>query len=126
MLCFSLQTQLINLINEQYFAYMYLYNSIRNILKIQYTFDSRIKKVFAKIQLLIQHNIICNYRNILHVYSENWLTINQIDGIRLLSTRKRAAPSLLYHSYSIIIVRLLQEWSIRISGIVENLEVKQF
>jgi len=126
MLCFSLQTQLINLINEQYFAYMYLYNSIRNILKIQYTFDSRIKKVFAKIQLLIQHNIICNYRNILHVYSENWLTINQIDGIRLLSTRKRAAPSLLYHSYSIIIVRLLQEWSIRISEIVENLEVKQF
>ncbi len=68
--------------------------------------------------------ILCNYRNILHLYSESWLSIHQIGGIQMLKTIKTNAPSFIHNSYSIIVARLLREWMKHIDDLVVNIESK--
>jgi len=65
------------------------------------------KYSFKKIVNILQRNILCKYRNILYVYSKTWLTIDEIQGIQILKTRKRTVSSFLHNSYSIIVTLLL-------------------
>ena len=84
------------------------------------------RKDLEKLRDLIAVNL-CSFRNIYHVYSQTWLTIDQIDEMTFSKTRKRANLSqFYYHSYTIIITQLLQEWFIKISGVVANIEEKFF
>jgi hypothetical protein len=91
---------------------------------MQNVFGTSIDKSFKKILHVIQKNIICNYRNIFHVYSETWLTIDEISGIEITKTRKRNAPSVLHPIYSIIVTRLLHEWMNNVNNVDVNIESK--
>ncbi|CAF0939256.1 unnamed protein product [Adineta ricciae] len=104
------RTGLLNLIKEQHYAYSYLYNSIRSVLKLGNIFAPSVDKSFKAILLEIEKNILCNYQNIFYTYSEPISSVDEIDGIQVTNRRKRHAPSLMHNSYSMIIVELLNEW----------------
>jgi hypothetical protein len=112
------------LIKEENDAFNYLYNSIENILKLDYIFSDLMNKFFKKISNILRTNILCKYRNIFHVYSEPWLSTDQIDGYQLEKTRKRNAPSFVYNSHSMIVSRLLHEWINHTNNLVVNIESK--
>ena len=86
--------------------------------------DSRVDSQFKKISDILRKDIICNYRNILHVYSASWLSIDQINGISISKTRKRNAPSFVYGSHTIILIKLLREWINNTNGFVVNIVTK--
>jgi hypothetical protein len=112
------------LFKEENYAYSYIYNSIKSILKIENIFGKSIDKSFKKILDILQKDILCNYRNILHMYSESWISIQEISGIQISKTRKRSAPSFLHNTYSIIVIRLLNEWMKNVNNFVDNVERK--
>jgi len=112
------------LFKEENYAYSYLYNSIKNILKIENIFGKSIDKSFKKILNILQKDILCNYRNILYIYSESWVSIDDISGIQISKTRKRSAPSVLHNIHSIIVIRLLNEWMKNVNNFVVNVESK--
>jgi hypothetical protein len=80
--------------------------------------------LFKNISSIVRKEILCNYRNILYVYSATWVSIDQINGIPVLKTRKRNAPSLIYGSYSIVTIKLLQEWINNIGEFVGSIKFK--
>ncbi|CAF1223856.1 unnamed protein product [Rotaria magnacalcarata] len=120
------RTDFIHLIQEENYAFSYLYNSINNILNIKHVFGRSIDELLEKISNNLKINVLCNYRNIFHVYSESWLPISKINGIQILTTRKRKIPPLLHHAYSIIIIRLLEEWIANANHIIANIDSKYF
>ncbi|CAF1101631.1 unnamed protein product [Rotaria sordida] len=118
------KTDFIHLIQEENYAFSYLYKSIYNILKKGDIFGASTNELFKKILNNLQENILCNYRSILHVYSQSWLSVDEITGIEILTTRKRHAPSISYHTDSMIIIRLLHKWIKNIKNIVANIDSK--
>ncbi|UJR21986.1 hypothetical protein I4U23_025054 [Adineta vaga] len=118
------RTDLLNLLKEQNFAYTYLYNSIKSVLKLENIFAPSIDKSFKTILYNIQKNILCNYRNIFYTYSEFVSSVDDISGIPIANRRKRHAPSVMHNSYSMIIVELLNEWMKHVESFVKNLETK--
>jgi hypothetical protein len=50
--------------------------------------------------------------------------MEDIKGIQILITRKRTAPSILHHTYSIIVTKLLKEWMKNVNDFVLNIESK--
>ncbi len=109
---------------EENYAYSYLYNSIKNILKIENIFGKSIDQSFKTILNILQKDILCNYRNILYIYSESWVSIDGISGIQISKTRKRSAPSVLHNTYSIIVIQLLNKWMKNVNDLVVNVERK--
>ncbi|CAF3189656.1 unnamed protein product [Rotaria sp. Silwood2] len=118
------KTDFINLIQEEHNAFSYLYNSIHNILKIRNIFGTSVDDSFKTILNNLQKNILCKYRSILHVYSDSWSRIDEINGIEILRMRKRHAPSFFHNAYSMIVVELLQEWIKNVNNIVVNIDSK--
>jgi hypothetical protein len=91
---------------------------------MQNVFNSKIDKSFTKILNLIPKHILCNYRDILHLYGETWLSIDEINGIHVSRTRKRSAPSVLHQIYSFIVTRLIHEWMEHINHVDVNIGSK--
>ncbi|CAF4216805.1 unnamed protein product [Rotaria socialis] len=120
------RTDFIHLIQEENYAFSYLYSSINNILHIKYIFGHSIDESLEKISNNLKINILCNYRNIFHVYSESWLPISKINGIQILTTRKRKISPFLHHAYSFIVIRLLEEWVANANHIIGNIDSKYF
>ncbi|CAF1403238.1 unnamed protein product [Rotaria sp. Silwood1] len=114
----------IHLIKEQYFAIGYLYNSLQNLRYIQSTLGKQFDNLFNQTQTILQKDILCNYMNILRVYSENWSTIDQINGIDITETQMHELSSLEYNSYLIIIVQLISKWMRCIKDVIDTLEYK--
>jgi hypothetical protein len=110
------------LLKEENYAIIYLINSIGNLLGEKSTFGQNANDLFTKAQTILQKQILCNYRNILHVYSENRVPDHQITGIRIPKTRKRDLLSFTYNTYSTIIIRLTRGWIERIDDFIDNLE----
>ncbi|CAF0795816.1 unnamed protein product [Rotaria sordida] len=96
----------------------------KNVRYIQSILGKQFDNLFNKTQIILQNDILCNYINILYVYSKNWLTIDQINGIQITEIRKHELLSLEYNSYSIIIVQLINQWMGCIEDIIDNLENK--
>jgi hypothetical protein len=114
------------LIQEENYAFSFLYNSINNILKMENPFRGPTEKSFKNISNTLRKNILCNYRNILHVYSARWFSIDEINGIQMSNPHKQHAPSLVYNGYSMIVIRLLQEWIKNVNEFAVNIEKKAF
>lgn len=114
------------MIKEEYYAVSYLYNSIQNLRHIQSVFGTEIDDLFDTIQITLQEKMICNYRSVLQVYSECWLSIDDINSIHLGRIRKREITSSIYHTHAIITVRLLRQWMVSIENIIDNLDNKLF
>ncbi len=74
---------------------------------------------FQKLSSLLQNRLLCNYRNILDVYSETWLSINDINGIQ-----PRNITSISYNTYSVVIIQLLRQWIQHIDIFVVNIQSK--
>lgn len=108
---------------EGHDAVSYFYYSIENLLRESF-FDHEYDELFDTIVQNLRHNMLCNYRNILHVYSENWQPISPINSIRLLPTQKRDITSFDYRTYAIIILESLRQWMERIENVLNNLENK--
>ena len=115
---------MIKLIEEENYAFSYLYNSIQNILSKEKTFGGASEKSFGEIGNILSKNILCNYRRILNLYSINWLWLTEINRVQTLPTRARMAPSFLHHSYAMIVIRLLQQWTEHVDDFVSNIEGK--
>ncbi|CAF1306567.1 unnamed protein product [Rotaria sp. Silwood1] len=120
------KTDFLHLLQEEYYAFSYLYNSIQRILKIGNLFSTSMDESFEEILNNLQKNILCKYRSIFNVYSELWLPIDKIHGMEILISRKRNAPSFLYNAYSMIIIRLLYEWIENVNNIASNIDSKYF
>ncbi|CAF4491086.1 unnamed protein product [Rotaria sp. Silwood2] len=114
----------IRLIKEQHYAIGYLYNSIESLHYIQSTSGKKFDNLFNKTQKNLKKNILCNYIDILRVYSENWFTIDQINGIQITETREHELSLSEYNSYSIIIAELITKWMRCIENVINNLKYK--
>ncbi len=79
---------------------------------------------FNKIKDALQYNMLCGYRNILNIYSENWQPVDAITGIRFEESRKRDMTSLDYESYAIIILQLSRQWMKKVENFNDKLENK--
>ncbi len=110
------------MIQEENYAFSFLYNSINNLLKTENPFRGRTEKSFNKTLNILRKDILCNYRNILHVYSARWFSIGEINGIQILNPHKQYASSFVYNGYSMIVIRLLQEWIKNINEFVADIE----
>jgi hypothetical protein len=109
------------LIKEENYAFSYLYNSINNILKMENVFRIPIDESFKNISNILRKNILCNYRNILHVYSEVWIDPDKISGLQI-----RNVTSFVHNTYSIVIARLLRRWIERTDYTINNFESRLF
>jgi hypothetical protein len=108
---------------EEHDAVSYLYYSIKHLLRESF-FDHEYDDLFDGILQNLQHNMLCNYRNILRVYSEYWQPTSSTNSIQLLQTQKRDITSSDYRAYAIIILELLRQWMERIDHVLNNLENK--
>jgi hypothetical protein len=107
------------LIQEENSAISYLYKSIKNLLQTGSMWSPSIDTEFQKLSSLLQNRLLCNYRNILDVYSETWLSINDINGIQ-----PRNITSISYNTYSVVIIQLLRQWIQHIDIFVVNIQSK--
>jgi hypothetical protein len=94
------------------------------LLQINNIWERPIDGKFKTILDILKTNFLCNYRIILNVYSETWLSIDEISGMPILKTRKSPAPSHLHTNYSITITRLLKKWTKNVNDFVVNIENK--
>jgi len=102
----------------------FFYNSIEDLIKVGNIFAFTTDTWFQEIAYNLRHEIICRYRSILYVYSYEWPLINEIDRIQFSRHKYRNSPSLVHEAHSIIIARLLREWTKRIQSVIINLGPK--
>lgn len=91
---------------------------------MKYTFGYSVDTSFEKILNIIRTNVLCNYRNILHVYSQPWVSIEKTDGIQISKTRKRNVSPFKHNAYSIVVTKLLRKWIKNINYVSDNIESK--
>ena len=108
---------------EEHDAVSYLYYSIKNLLRESF-FDHEYDDLLDEILQHLQHNMLCNYRNILRVYSETWQPNSSTNSIQFSQIRKRDISSFDYRTYAIIILESLRQWTERITDVLHNLENK--
>lgn len=77
---------------------------------------------FKTIQDNIRTGMICRYRNLLDVYSQQWKSSEHIDRLRF--SPSRLCPSCAYNVYSIVTIRYLREWMVNIHNVIDNLGKK--
>ncbi len=111
------------MIKEENYAFGYLYNSIENILEMENIFVFPTNESLKKILFILGKDILCNYQNILHVYSEAWLSPNKINGLKILD---RSSFSFMHRAHSIVITRLLHQWIEHTDNAINMLESKIF
>ena len=110
---------------EQDYAASYLYKSVDNIQHLQsMPANDEVHDLFDRIQVILQEEMICSYRNILHVFAEGYASMNNMVGVQLARMRKRELTTLMHHTQMMITVRLLRQWMDLISEIVDKLEGK--
>jgi len=68
--------------------------------------------------------MLCRYRNILHIYLENWQPVDRTKGIRFPESRKHNMTSLDYRSYAILILELSRKWMKKVEDFIGDLENK--
>jgi len=102
----------------------FFYNSIEDLIKVGNIFAFTTDTWFQEIAYNLRNGIICPYRSILNVYSYEWPLINEIDRIQFPRYKHRNSPSLVHEIHSIIIVRLLRQWTQRIQFVITNLDAK--
>ncbi|CAF0855919.1 unnamed protein product [Adineta ricciae] len=119
------QADLVNLVQEEANAYAYLYNSIKNVLKVGNEFEKSTERLFKQALTDIQENIICRYRSILNVYSASSTPISEVGGIEFAGSDKKGLwKSFLYNVHSVIIARLSREWADHAENFLNNVESK--
>ncbi|CAF1306549.1 unnamed protein product [Rotaria sp. Silwood1] len=115
---------LVHLCLEAHDAISFYYNSINDILNMNDASSSITDAWLNQIQSNIRYKIICEYRNILYVYSHEWKSINQTNRIKYSTINHPTTPSIVHDVYTIINVRLLDEWMLKIHSVINNLETK--
>ncbi len=111
---------MIHLLNEENYAFSYLYNSIENTVNIvSLTTD----ELFRNILKILREDILCNYRNILHTYSENWISLDRIPALKIFNGKPR---SFMYYTHSIVITRLLRRWIEHTNDTINMLQTKLY
>jgi hypothetical protein len=103
----------------------FYFNSISDLLDSNGIFAEKTDQWFKQIQNNMKDDIICRYRSILNVYSQEWPSVNEIGRIQF-SRRHRLSPSLNHNVHSMIIARYLGEWVEEINNVIMNLEMKFF
>ncbi|CAF3144726.1 unnamed protein product [Rotaria sp. Silwood2] len=76
------------------------------------------------IQKNLKYEIICQYRNILNVYSHEWKSINEINRIKFLLIHHETTRSIIHDVHTIVTVQLLSEWMQKIHLVINNLKTK--
>ena len=124
-LSLCLQSDLIHLMKEQDYATSYLYKSVNNIRQLRSMSENdEVQDLFDRIQVILQEDMICSYRNILHVFGEGYASMENMAGVQLGRVRKRELTTLMHHTQMMITVRLLRQWMDLISEILDELEGK--
>jgi hypothetical protein len=104
---------------------IYYYNSIDDLLKLEGVFVQKPDGRLKEIQDSIKYEMICRYRSVLNVYSQQWKSVNDIDRIQF-SRMHRLSPSLTHDVHSIVMIRYLRKWMEQIDDVIVNLEMKLF
>jgi hypothetical protein len=112
------------LIEEEHYAVTFLYNSVKNLRSTRSTARVNTDDLLDEIQTILQTKMICNYRNILRVYSGSRLSFYHKNGIRLSKTRKREVTSKTFNGYSVIISRLSRAWMTNILSFINDVHNK--
>ncbi|CAF1223897.1 unnamed protein product [Rotaria magnacalcarata] len=113
---------LIDLLLEGHDAMSFYYNSINRILHMNNVFSSETNKLLNQIHNDLQYHMICQYRNVLNVYSYEWKSIHLIKRIPFSTINHTISLSLIHDVHSIIFVRLLNEWMPKIQSVMINVE----
>jgi hypothetical protein len=103
---------------------IYYYNSINDLLNLKVLSVHEIDESFKKIQINIQEEMICRYRNVLNVYSHQWKSFYEIGGIQFSKSNQRICPSCTHNVHSVVIIRYLRRWMELINEVTANLGMK--
>lgn len=101
---------------------LYYYNSITDLLAQENIFAQETDVAFKIIQNNLRKAIICRYRNLLYVYSQNWNSLHHIGRIQF--SPLPICPSCTHNVHSIVIARYLREWMAKISSVIKEIGSK--
>lgn len=76
------------------------------------------------IETILQSNLLCNYRRILHVYSYLWEPPKAANTIPEIRLHRGEFTSIRYRSLSIFLSRVLTEWAHLIEDSMKNISKK--
>ncbi|CAF4981194.1 unnamed protein product, partial [Rotaria magnacalcarata] len=111
----------IHIIREEHYAISFIYQSIQNLHHTESTLGKTLDTLLNKTQLILRKDMFCNYVYILRVYLADWLSIEEINGIKLPKDEKRELSSFEYNTYAAIVVQLLINWTRSIESLLSNL-----
>ncbi|CAF3984950.1 unnamed protein product [Rotaria magnacalcarata] len=114
----------IHIIREEHYAISFIYQSIQNLHHTESTLGKTLDTLLNKTQLILRKDMFCNYVYILRVYLADWLSIEEINGIKLPKDEKRELSSFEYNTYAAIVVQLLINWTRSIESLLSNLTIK--
>lgn len=103
---------------------LFFYNSIDQLRKNRDSLTKRTDEWFEDIQRDLQRDVICRYRAVLNVYSQD--QSSKFDIEKLEFSERRIAHSIAHQVQSIVIARHLYEWMSEISSVINQLETKYF
>lgn len=83
-----------------------------------------IDDLFEELEDILQNQFLCQYRNILYVYSDPWITPNRMDSLQFRKNQHFELSSINYYSYSIILSEITRGWMDTIENLLLHLDVK--
>ncbi|CAF1619420.1 unnamed protein product [Didymodactylos carnosus] len=115
---------LIHMSTDVHNTMLLFYNTIDTLLKFDDTTGYYpVNKLFQEIQKHLKNDIICKIRNILHAYSADW-TPNKHKEIYFFQNPLDRSPSTRHSVKSVLLSRLLKEWSNKLSSVITNIHNK--
>ncbi|CAF1184719.1 unnamed protein product [Didymodactylos carnosus] len=113
---------LIYIINDIHNAMLIFYNSIGSLLETDEMFGFQIDEWFKQIHKNLRSNVICKIRNILYTYDAEW-SQNTNDQITFRN-EFYPSPSQRHNIKSVVLSRLLREWSNKLTSVINIIDQK--
>lgn len=111
---------------EEHDAVSFYYNSVNNLLSMDPTVTYTTSEKFVHIEDKLRYSMICPYRNILDIYSREWLSIYRSEQLSFSPQLQSYALSIQYDVRSIVLLRFLTEWMDKIHLLIKILAMNNF
>ena len=112
------------LLLEAHDAVLYFSNSIDDLRGLEGMFAKTMDDEFEEVQKQLTEGMVCRYRGVLHVYSQSWLSADELAGRMQFSEMEHLSPSHVHEVRSVVIARHLRRWMQSIADALEIVERK--
>jgi hypothetical protein len=115
---------LTRLLVEAHDALLFFSNSIDDLHGLEGLFGEVTDDRFEKVQSQLRYGMVCQYRNVLHVYSQSWVSTSELAGRMKFSGKWHLSQSQVHDVRSVVIARHVRRWMEGIIEVLENVEAK--